>query len=113
MSKFLRWTVSVAAVVVAWSVLGSRPVSAQDYCSRGFTPELFYNYYVPPVDCHCEGAVGAQLYVSPRPVPPFAGHTFITYQPLLPQEFLYQHKRCYTRCNGPYGAVTKTHVWWF
>ena len=48
-------------------------------------PDLFYNYYAWP---SCTG-VGAELYVSPRPVPPHVGHTYITYQPLMPHEFLY------------------------
>src|SRR6185503_243391 len=46
--------------------------------------DLFYNYYVGN---NC-GGMGAQLYLSPRPVPPFVGNTYITYQPLMPHEFL-------------------------
>jgi hypothetical protein len=108
----IRWTAALAALVVAASLLGARSASAQDYCSVGFVPDLFYNYYVAPVSCHGATGVGAQLYVSPLPVPPLVGHTYITYQPLLPQEFLYQHKRFYERNNGPYSAPTKTFVWW-
>ena len=66
-----------------------------------------------PVPCGCAGAMGAQLYVSPLPVPPRVGWTYITYQPLLPQEFLYPHKRSYWKCNSPYGSYTKTKVWWY
>jgi hypothetical protein len=55
-------------------------------------PDLFYNYYVRP---SAGGGVPAQLYVSPRPTPPMVGHTWITYQPLLPHEFLYHHHRSY------------------
>jgi len=108
----LRWTAAMAALFVAASLLGPRSASAQDYGTAGFRPDLFYNYYVPPVPYGCNGALGAQLYVSPLPVPPLVGHTYITYQPLQPQEFLYKHKRCYERYNGPYGGVTTTHVWW-
>ena len=54
--------------------------------------DLFYNYYVGP---SVYGGQPAQLYVSPRPTPPFVGHTYITYQPLMPHEFLYKHCRCY------------------
>ncbi len=113
MVKILRLSLSVAAIAVAWSLIGGRHAAAQDYCSRGFTPDLFYNYYVGPVPCGSAGAVGAQLYVSPRPVPPLVGQTYITYQPLAPQEFLYKHKRTYYTPNGPYAPVTKTHVWWY
>jgi hypothetical protein len=68
--------------------------------------DLFYNYYVGN---NC-GGMGAQLYLSPRPVPPFVGHTYITYQPLMPHEFLYAHDRTYHRYyNGGLG-LTRTHV---
>ncbi len=72
-------------------------------------PDLFYNFYVPPCDYH---GAGAQLYVSPRPAPPLVGHTYITYQPLMPHEFLYKHHRTYYRYH-PGSGVTKTKVrWW-
>jgi hypothetical protein len=70
--------------------------------------DLFYNYYAQP----CGDGVGAQLYVSPQPVPPFVGHTYITYQPLMPHEFLYKHHRTYFRYH-PGSGVTKTHVHWW
>lgn len=72
------------------------------------SPELFYNYYVPAGPC---GGVGAQLYLSPRPTPPLVGHTYVTYPPLMPHEWLYPHSRTYTRRN-PDGGVTRTHVMW-
>lgn len=110
MLRTLRLAASAAAVVVALNWLAARSASAQDYCSRGFRPDLFYNYYVAPVPCNGFGAMGAQLYVSPRPVPPLVGWTYITYQPLLPHEFLYPHSRVYYTPNGPYAPVTKTHI---
>ena len=68
--------------------------------------DLFYNYYVGN---NC-GGMGAELYLSPRPVPPFVGHTYITYQPLMPHEFLYAHDRTYHRYyNGGLG-LTRAHV---
>ena len=51
--------------------------------------DLFANYYVGP--CPCGAA--AQMYVSPVPVPANVGHTYTTYQPLMPHEFLYKHTR--------------------
>ena len=66
---------------------------AQAEIIRHSTPgDVFYNEYVPPVG---PGSVGAQLYPCPRPTPPMVGHTYITYQPLMPQEFLYRHHRTY------------------
>ena len=68
--------------------------------------DLFYNHYVGN---NC-GGMGAQLYLSPRPVPQFVGNTYITYQPLMPHEFLYQHHRTYHRYyNGGLG-MTRTSV---
>ena len=60
---------------------GKRQVSYQNQ------KDLFYNYYVGPAP----SGTAAQLYVSPLPVPAFVGHTWITYQPLMPHEFLYGH----------------------
>jgi len=104
---------AIALSSVAFGLAGDARAEG-DYCGPYSRPDLFYNYYVPPVGCSTyPGAVGAQLYVSPRPVPPHVGHTYITYQPLLPQEFLYQHRRTYWRDHGPHGSVTKTRVsWW-
>jgi hypothetical protein len=69
--------------------------------------DLFANYYVGS-----PASVPAQLYISPRPVPPLVGHTYITYQPLEPHEFLYHHKRTYYRYY-PRGGHTVTSVrWW-
>jgi hypothetical protein len=72
------------------------------------SPDLFQNYYVPP---RGNGGVGAQLYLAPRPSPPRVGHTYYTYQPLLPHEFLYPHHRKYYRRN-PDGGWTRTVVSW-
>ena len=105
---------AIAAVAIAGSILASdNSARAQDYCGPCSRPDLFYNYYVPPVDCGGYGGVGAELYPCPRPTPPLVGHTYITYQPLDPHEFLYRHHRCYYRDNGPYAGVTKTWVCWW
>jgi hypothetical protein len=105
-------TFSVVAVIGAIA-FETQSAQAQDYCGPYSRPDLFYNYYVPPVACDGTGAVGAQLYISPRPTPPLVGHTYITYQPLMPHEFLYKHHRWYYRDNGPYAGVTRTRVWWW
>jgi len=70
--------------------------------------DLFYNYYVPPT--YPQG-VPAQMYVSPRPVPPHVGWTWYTYQPLYPHEYLYTHQRNYWSYN-PGGGYTRTRVKW-
>ncbi len=51
-------------------------------------PDLFYNYYTQGY----ANRANAQLYISPNPVPPHVGHTYYTYQPFYPHEYLYGHK---------------------
>jgi hypothetical protein len=91
----------VAALATVW-MFSPQPAQARHQTS----PDLFYNYYVPPGEC---GGAGAELYVSPRPVPPLVGHTWVTYQPLMPHEFMYEHCRCYVRRN-PGAGLTCTKV---
>jgi hypothetical protein len=80
--------------------------SAQGFRQRT-AGDLFYNYYVAPGP----NGIGAELYPAPRPAPPWVGHTFITYEPLMPHEFLYRHQRVYIRVH-PDGRVTRTWVCW-
>jgi hypothetical protein len=67
-------------------------------------PDLFYNFYNGPTPCG--PGLPAQLYISPRPTPPLVGHTFITYQPLLPHEFMYHHHRKYYKYHHLGGHTT-------
>ena len=67
--------------------------------------QLFYNYYAGPP------GVPAQLYISPRPTPPLVGHTWITYQPLMPHEFLHVHNRNYYRYSRD-GSYNETRIRW-
>ena len=98
MFRFSTRTVLVTACLAAGFLAGSSQASAQH-------PDLFYNYYVGP---SAGGGVPAQLYISPRPTPPLVGHTWITYPPLMPHEFLYHHKRTYYRYYP--GGFTTSHV---
>ena len=52
---------------------------------------LFYNYYPNTM----AGVNSASLYPTPYPTPIVAGHTYYTYQPLYPHEYLYEHRRVY------------------
>lgn len=70
---------------------------------------LFYNHYAAPA---C-GGVPAKLYLSPRPAPELVGHTYITYEPLMPHEFLYHHHRTYYSYDpGRRVPSNVTRVWW-
>ena len=106
--RVLRGAIVLAVGVAAWSVFSGG--SQQAYAAGGArtSPDLFYNYYVQPGPC---GTVGAQLYLCPVPTPPLVGHTYFTYQPLMPHEFLYRHSRLYNRYH-PRGGWTRTMVIW-
>lgn len=72
-------------------------------------PDLFYNYYVPPTP---PNQIGATMYPCPNTsIPPLVGHTYYTYQPLMPHEFMYKHSRTYWRPH-PDGSRTRTRVIW-
>ncbi len=100
--RILPLSVALAAALWAWHG-PSRAEAGMPYRS-----DLFYNYYVPPTG---PVSVGAELYPSPRPVPPLVGHTYVTYEPLMPHEFLYRHSRTYWRYN-PGAGWTRARVSW-
>ena len=113
----LRSILVTAALIASWSLdaLTSgkaeaakvRPVRCRPH--QYGNPDLFYNFYVPPTCC----GVGAQMYVAPVPVPAVVGHTYYTYQPLMPHEFLYRHHRRYHRYYNEGRGLTRTSVvWW-
>jgi hypothetical protein len=92
------------------------PAQAQEYYPawhhpwRQTTAPLFSNYYVaPPTTC----GVPAALYVSPRPVPANVGHTYVTNQAFMPNEWLYKHHRTYYAWHNRGGNYTKTRIWWW
>ena len=94
----------VAAVGIAGG-LAAQPAQAQ---ARPAGPsDLFYNYYVP---AGSPAGVGAAMYPAPRPTPPWVGYTYFTYQPLMPQEFLYEHRRVYRTPHPEDHTVTRTTV---
>ncbi len=106
--RILLLGVALAAAFWAWQ--GQWDCSNQALAAnrRQSSPDLFYNFYVPPTGF---AGVGAELYPSPRPVPPLVGHTYVTYQPLMPHEFLYRHSRTYWRYN-PGAGWTRAKVSW-
>ena len=101
--------VMIAEAVAAFSAL-ALPI---DGGVEGPTPDVFYNFYVPPVPAGGYPGMGAQLYVSPRPVPPRVGHTWHTYPPFMPHEFLYKHRRRYIRPAGVTGVRTDVKAYWY
>jgi hypothetical protein len=99
--------VGVAALVAAWS-FGPGSQARAEVFRHSAPSDLFYNYYAPSAG---DGSVGAKLYPCPRPTPPLVGHTYVTYPPLSPHEFLYPHHRVY-RTQHEDAAPTRTSVRW-
>lgn len=124
MKKF-TWMMAFALVAVG---LAGSDVSAQG-CYGGvggdggtLSNNLFQQYYT-------QGSANlatAGMYPAPHPVPYKVGHTYSTYQPLMPHEMMWQHSRNYYNYYGPAsafyadpcvcgnggGALNKTTVVW-
>jgi len=99
----------VAVACIAWQCSGDTAMAEKTNNPYATSQRnLSHNFYVPPRGYN---GVGAQMYLSPLPTPPLVGHTWITYEPLMPHEFLYPHKRTYVR-HHPCGNTTRTRVRW-
>lgn len=107
-----RWVLSAALIAAAWATLPfGNPEAEADYgwygqrrVSYQRQNDLFYNHYVGPGP----NGVPAEMYVSPLPVPEHVGHTYTTYQPFMPHEYMYGHKRSYYTYNGGAGWTRTT-----
>jgi hypothetical protein len=110
--------IAAAAAILPWVPAA---VSAQQHHHHGHhgnciacrnheygNPDLFYNFYVPPT---C-GGMGGEMYPAPGLVPAYVGQTYFTYQPLMPHEFLYKHRRVYHRYYNEGRGLTRTSVNW-
>lgn len=93
----------VALIMAACLAVGTTQVRADGCCPEcgprfpGCKPygetyrgDLFYNFYSQG---YCDRPAG--IYPSPMPTPLMAGRTYITYQPLMPHEYMYKHHRSY------------------
>ena len=96
---FMRTVVLLAAAVVLTTAFATQAQAQppgrlhQAWCnpySEGYGGDLFYNQYWQG---YCDRPVA--MYIAPYPTPPLVGHTYVTYQPLMPQEYLYKHHRSY------------------
>ena len=122
MRSLQKFALSAVVAVVAWQSLPVTTDSADaEYGWNGrrqisyqYSKDLFYNQYVAPGP----SGVPAAMYVSPQPVPAHVGHTYGTYQPFYPNEYLYKHQRSYynyapgagwTRTTARYGTKAG---WW-
>ena len=103
------WLTTALGLICCGAILaGPQQASAGGYHRRaGSRPDVSYGFYVSPYRC---GGEAAGLYPSPLPSPPLVGHTHITYEPLMPHEFLYRHRRVYHRLYGYRGGFGLTHT---
>ncbi len=70
------------------------------------TQPLFDNYFTQGNANSAEAA----LYISPIGVPAWVGHTYNTYQPLYPHQFLYQHHDRYHSYYDEGRGLNRTHA---
>ena len=112
-SSILPTVIKGVAVAVLLTAAGHASAAPINGGVEAPTPDVFYNFYVPPVPAGAYPGVGAQLYVAPRPVPPRVGHTWYTYPPFMPHEFLYKHHRRYIRPAGAKGMRTVAHTYYW
>lgn len=102
------------AVAIAWQAM-PLGIDSAEAAGRGWEgkrrisyqhqKDLFYNYYAAPGP----SGAAAQMYVAPVPTPAFVGHTYVTYQPFYPHEYMHRHKRSYYTYNDGAGW-TRTNV---
>ncbi len=106
--KLFFLTACAVAMVGFWqatqtaSAAGRRAKRTISYQNKN---DLFYNDHVGPCPC----GTAAAMYISPLPVPVNVGHTYTTYQPLVPHEYLYQHTRSHYS-HVPGAGWTRTKV---
>ena len=111
-----RCTIVATFFVACLMIADLQTAQAHDYGNHNMkcgyaagSQDLFYNYYIGPGNCF--GGIPAEMYPSPRPTPAWTGHTYVTYQPLMPHEMLYKHHRTYYR-QHPDGSGVRTKVTW-
>lgn len=122
MRRLQQLLCTVALAMAAWQSLPTNAFAGEaSYGWNGrrrisyqHSKDLFYNQYVGPGP----GRAAAEMYVSPLPVPARVGHTYNTYQPFYPNEYLYPHTRSYYNYH-PGAGWTRTNAryhtkccWW-
>ena len=71
------------------------------------SPDVFYNFYQPG-----NGGSPAGAFPAPYPTPARVGHQYTTYQPFMPNEWLYQHHRTYHQSYNMGMGLNRTKVLW-
>ncbi|MFN7843736.1 MAG: hypothetical protein ACK5YR_07450 [Pirellula sp.] len=73
------------------------------------TQPVFDNYFTRGYANQAE----AGMYISPIGVPGWVGHTYNTYQPLYPHQFLYQHHDRYHSYYDNGMGLNRTHAHYY
>ena len=102
----LLWLAALGLVLVAGTTLAEEPQGGHRAPQPVMDAPVPYNYYYP---AQAAGQWPARLYLTPRPVPPYVGYTYITNGALAPHEYLYPHMNVYIR-NHTSGGYTVTWV---
>lgn len=72
------------------------------------SPDVFYNFYQPG-----NGGSPAAAFPAPHPTPAHVGHQYTTYQPFMPNEWLYWHHRTYHQPYNMGKGLNRTKVVWY
>lgn len=105
-------TFFAALAVLATMAMVSQSASAQ--VGSGNLPNYLFSQYTTGG----QGSITAGMYPAPHPVPAHVGHSYNTYQPLMPHEMMYEHQRNYynyyndNSYYGGGGSLNVTSVRW-
>jgi len=83
-NKFLAGAILVACIALVTN-------SAQAQIGPGNFPNHLFAQYTT----QGQGGLTAGKYIAPHPIPSNVGHSYRTYEPLMPHEMLYEHDRNY------------------
>ena len=72
------------------------------------SPDVFHNFYQPG-----NGGSPAGAFPAPFPTPHRIGHQYTTYQPFMPNEWLYMHHRTYHQSYNQGMGLNRTKVHWY
>jgi hypothetical protein len=101
-------TLGLLAIGVGMMAVSFSSARGDESMAAGPPSPFYYSYAQPGYP-----GVGVMTppYPAPRPTPPLVGHTYVTYQPFLPQEYLYDHTKFYF-AHQPGAGINETTAHW-
>ena len=100
---------NIFAAMAMFAALAFVSQTASAQIGRGNLPNYLFSQYTT----QGQGSATAGMYPAPHPVPAYVGHSYRTYQPLMPHEMMYQHERNYYNYyndNSYYGGGKSLNV---